>query len=195
MNVNYQNSHNSIANNTSCKEVQWEDDYNRQVAACDSEIAAVKEQLGMTLSTIKEARTKSPFIRWEKLTTAVYDTLHWLTWVRNRLTERPPAIPPGTVLPTYMYDQVFRPSCGPVEDVVRAHYIPQSKQSDISLNQTVSTAFLKGLGTPLRGKNGALLYYAGTRRQNIRAKAHLEDKTASIFGDVYWVPSPPETEW
>jgi hypothetical protein len=191
MNFNDQNSYIFTTTNTCVQPGGWRHDYNRDVAACTSQIAAVEEQLDLTRRKITGDNTKCPFIKWDAVKNALLNTSFALTKVEDRLAERPPAMPPGATIPADMRDQVSGSSSD--EDVVVAHYIPQSKLSDILFNRIVPLALLEQLGPPLRGKNGASLYCAGTRRLNTRAVAHLEDETASIFGHVYWVPEPLET--
>jgi len=202
MNFNHQNANDAMANSVSFPLGGCRDDYDRALPAFTSEIAAVKKQLGIALSKPAGVKTQEPFDVWDDVKRALLTTSRALISVGHGLEERPPALPPGTVIPTDMYDQGPRPPWGwgiykqPVEklNVVVAHFIPLSKRSDILFNQVVPTDYLKELGRPLRGKNGSLLYQSGSYRQNSRATVELEHKTASIYGNVFLVPSPLETE-
>jgi hypothetical protein len=202
MNFNLQISNSAMGNNVRFRQGACKDDYNLALPAFTKEIAAVREQLDLSLGKLDGDTTHEPFFLWEDVIEALSNSSHILERIAHGLEERPPALPPGTVIPADMYGQRPRPPWGwrmykqPVEklNVVVAHYIPLSKRSDISFNQIVPTDYLKELGRPLRGKNGSLLYCSRSYGKNSRATAQLEDGTASIYGNAFWVPSPLETE-
>ena len=185
------NLNNAVTNNDDCPHEGFRDNYNCEVAALKSKMAEVSSQL----TSLNSLQTEVSRTTWQ--------SIQALNVIERRLAARPPAKPPGSILPLDMYDQAQRGKwwksivTGSLDDgidVVLAHHIPQPKSHDISLNQIIPAEYLNSLRPPIQGRNGSQLYLLAGSRRNSRAMVHVGKGAGEILGDALWVPCPLETE-
>ncbi|QDM15541.1 MULTISPECIES: hypothetical protein [unclassified Tardiphaga] len=180
---------NSAATSNSCPSEGWRNQYNREVAVLTNKMAEVRERIA-SIHTLQA-----------EVSRIARQSHQTLSDIERSLAARPPAKAPGTVIPLDINVEMARalrwpPQYMPIDgkiEVVLAHFIPQSRANDIVYDQIVPTHYLKGLGSPLTGKNGCQLYTTNGRR-NSRAMKRLQNGARETFGDTFWMPSPLETE-